>query len=68
MRDEHDRRHVHEWEVNRLTELLLTGYTWRRVREFMQLSKNEFDELLDDAVGRAQRARRKLEAQSPELR
>jgi hypothetical protein len=62
---EQDRRR--EWEMNRLTELLLTGYTWRKVRDFMHLSKHDFDVLLDRAVGRARRERQRIETELPDL-
>jgi hypothetical protein len=61
-----DQDRQHEWDVNRLTELLLTGYTWRRVRDFMHLTKEDFDVLLDHAVVKAQREREKIETESPE--
>jgi hypothetical protein len=40
----------HDWRVAKLTELLLTGHSWKTVRNILSVSKAEFDQLLDDAV------------------
>lgn len=48
----------HDWQVARLTELLLMGHSWRQVQSFMMLSKSEFDRLLAEAVDRVQAEQR----------
>jgi hypothetical protein len=50
----------HDWRVARLTELLLMGHTWNSVRHVLAVSKPEFDQLLDDAVNKAQAEQRKV--------
>ena len=50
----------HDWRVARLTELLLMGHSWGSVRRVLAVSKPEFDQLLDDAVSKAQAEQRQV--------
>jgi hypothetical protein len=43
----------HDWRLARLTELLLMGHSWKTVQKVLNISKPEFDQLLDDAVEQA---------------
>jgi hypothetical protein len=57
-----------EWKVARLTELMLMGHSWKSVRNIMNLSKPEFDRLLDAAVSKAQNEQMQVEAEYGERR
>jgi hypothetical protein len=43
-----------DWRIGWLTELLLTGHSWKSVRNIMLMTKPEFDSLLFAAVLKAQ--------------
>ena len=46
--------HDMDWRIGWLTELLLTGHSWKSVRNIMLMTKPEFDSLLFAAVLKAQ--------------
>jgi len=52
-----------DWRVARLTELLLTGHSWRQVQRIMNMEKPEFDVLLDAAVTKVQNEQKQVEAE-----
>ena len=56
-----------DWCISRMTELLLMGHGWKQVRDFMLLSKPEFDSLLDRAIAKAQAEQRRVEAEFREM-
>ena len=53
--------HDLEYRVARLVELLLLGHPRSQVKNFMRLSKHEFDHVLDCAVSRAQQTQQQVE-------
>jgi hypothetical protein len=52
-----------EWQVNRLTELLLTGWGWTAACNLMGLSRGEFSAVHDAAVRKVQAERQRIEAE-----
>ena len=43
----------HQTQANRLTELLLTGHSWKQLRTIMGISMDEMRAIHDDALERA---------------
>jgi hypothetical protein len=51
-----------DWNVSRLTELLLMGHSWKQARDILMMSKPEFDRFLGRAVAKAQNEQKKVKA------